>query len=74
MPGYRWGVGVAGWQEMGLQGGWRLVNDGENGVSLSRGWFCGPATSGPVKIGRVECLLKILSQESQNHTTDTAHW
>ena len=34
--------GVAGWQEIGLQCGWRLVNDGENGVSFSRGLVLWP--------------------------------
>ena len=40
--GKRWGCrvgawGVAGWQEMGLQGGRRLVNDLDYGVGRSRG-------------------------------------
>ena len=29
--------GVAGWQEIGLQGGRRLVNDVDDGVGCSRG-------------------------------------
>ena len=42
---------------MGVQGGSRLVNDLDYGESVGR--FGGPATSDPVKIGGVECLLKI---------------